>query len=123
MDLIFFLLTMHGKNGMFILIFHLKKCFHSLAIYVQCIVPQADKFLFFLHGLSKTNINDGGSPSLDGFGHVLCYSCYSQLIYNTIYYLLVDEKTCTTRKLEDNFPHDVLKQQLAKLHYIHWRNH
>ena len=117
---IFSLLKMHGKNGMFVLIVHLTKYFHSLAIYVQCIAPQEGKFLFLLHGLSKTNISDEGSPSFDGFGHVLCYSCYAQLIYNSIYYFLVDEKTCITIKLmEDNLPHYVLKQQLEKMRYIH----
>ena len=53
-----------------------------------------------------------------------CYSYYPQLIYNAIYYLIVDEKTCTTSNLlGDNLPHDVLKQQLVKLRYTHWRNH
>ena len=45
-------------------------------------------------------------------------------MYNAIYYLIVDEQTCTASNLlEDNLPHDVLKQQLERLCCIHLRNH
>ena len=110
MDFTFSLLTMHGKKCIFVLIDHFTKYLDSLTIYVQRISPQEGKIIFGFHSHSRTNIYDGDSPSLHGFGQIWCYSCYDQLIYNTIYYFLVDEETCTTSKLlEDNIPHDVPK--------------
>ena len=124
MDLTFNLLTMHGKKCIFVLICNFTKYLHSLTIYVQCISPQEGKIIFWFHGHSRTNIYDGDSPYLHGFGKMWCYYCYSQLIYSSIYYFLVDEKKCTgSNLLGDNLPHDVLKQQLVKLCCIHWRNH
>ena len=80
MDLITSFPTVHGKSCVFVIIYHLTKYFHSLAIYIQCIAPQEGKFLFGLHGLSKTKIYDGYSHFLYGFGQVLCYylCCHSQ---------------------------------------------
>ena len=120
MDLTFILITIHGKNCISVLIDHFIKYFHLLTIYVQCIIPQGGKIIFVFHGNSRTNMYDGDSPYLHDFGKMWCYFFYAQLIYNAIYYLLVDEKTFTTSiLLGDNFPHDVLKQQLVKLHCIH----
>ena len=123
MDLIISLLSVHGKSCIFVLIDHLTTYLHYLAIYIQCIAPQEGKFIFWLHGLSKTNIRVGDNHFLYGFWKVLCYCLYAKLIHNSIYYLLVDEMTCTTSKLlGDNLPHDVLKHQLEKLHCNHLGN-
>ena len=110
MDLNFSLLTMHGKKCISVLIGHFIDYLHYLTIYVQYIAPQEGKIIFGFHGHSRTNTYDGDNPSLHEFGQVCFYSCHAQLIYNTIYYLVVDEKTCTTRNLlNENLPHDVLK--------------
>lgn len=74
----------HGKSCVFVLIDHLKKYLHSLSIYIQCIAPQEGKLIFELHGASKTNISDGDSHFLYGFGQVLCYYLYSYLIHKAI---------------------------------------
>ena len=106
MNLIISLLSVHGKSCVFSLIDHLTKYLHSLAIYIQCISPQEGKFLFGFYGLSKTNISDGDNHFLYGFGQVLFYYWYSQLIHNAICYFLVDEKTYKTSEwLGDNLPH------------------
>ena len=110
MEITFNLLTMHAKKCISVLIDHFINYFHLLTIYVQCIDPQEGKLIFGFHGQSRTKICDGDIPSLHDFGKMWCYSCCAQFIYNVIYYLIVDEKTCTTSNLlGDNLPHYVLK--------------
>ena len=116
MDLIIRLLLVHGKNCVFSLIDYLTQYLHSLTIFIQCIAPQEGKPLFGLHGHFWTSIYDGDSHFLYGFGQVLYYFLYTQLIYNSIYYSLVNVMKCATSNLlGDNLPHHVLKMQLVKL--------
>ena len=101
----------------FAFIDYLTQYLHSLTISIQCIAPQEGKPLFGLHGQFSANIYDEDSHTLYGFGQVLYYFLYSQLIYKSIYILLVDVMTYTTSSLlRNNLPCYFLKQQLEKIH-------
>ena len=77
MGLVIILLLVYGKTYVFSFIDHLAQYLHSLTIFIQCIAPQEGKPLFGLHGHFGTNIYDGDSHFLYGFGQVLYYFLYA----------------------------------------------
>jgi len=124
MDLITIFPTFHGKCCVFLLIYHIKKYFHSLDIYIQCTAPQEGKPLFGLHGIFKTKFSDGDNHFLYGFGQVFLYFGYTHLTPISIYYFQVDEKIGTISKwLGSYFPHYIQGKQVEKLRCFHLGNY
>jgi hypothetical protein len=97
MDFIIELPKVQGKDGIFVVVDHLTKFAHFLAISMECSASQVAKLffkeVFRLHGLPKNIVSDRDSRFMSTFWQELFRLVGTKLTPSTSYHPQIDGQT------------------------------